>query len=153
MQRPRRALIVAAAALAAFLSSVAPVLGQGEATEDVSPTGEIDLGTIPPDRIVSAVASARKEIRLQGDSAEGYLHLAVALGSGDDQQGARVAIDRALALNPRLPGAWLQKALISINGGTLKDAIGYLQKEVEYDPQSVSARLEALSDALPQRRL
>ena len=137
-----RWIAIATLALTAFVLSVGSAFAQGMASEDVSPTGDIDLGTVPPDQIISAVATARKAIRQRTDSAEGYLHLAIALRSGGDQQGASEAIERALALNPQLPGAWLQKGLISINGGTLRAATGFFEKAVETDPKSIPARLE-----------
>jgi len=142
MPRLRRPLWLATAALAAFFFSVEPAFGQGMASENVSPTGDIDLTTVPPDQILGAVAAARKAIQQHPDSAEGYLQLAIALRSGNDQPGALAAIDRALALDPHLHGAWLQKGLISIDGGTLKAAIVYFRNAVESDPQSVAARLE-----------
>jgi len=142
MPRLRHSLWLATVGLAAFVFSVESAFGQGMASEDVSPTGDIDLVTVPPDQIVHAVAEARKAVQQRPDSAEGYLQLAVALRSGDDHQGALEAIDRALALNPHLPGAWLQKGLISIDGGTLKAALVYFRNAVEADPQSVAARLE-----------
>src|SRR5208337_732675 len=142
MTRLRLSLWLATAGLAAFVFSVESALGQGMASENVSPTGDIDLAAVPPDQILSAVAAARRAIQQRPDSAEAYLRLAIALRSGGDQQGAHEAIDRTLALDPHLPGAWLQKGLISIDGGTLKAATDYFRNAVEADPQSVPARLE-----------
>jgi len=96
MPRLRPGLWLATASLAAFVFSAECAFGQGMASENVSPTGDIDLATVPPDKIVAAVAAARKVIQQKPDSAEGYLQLAIALRSGNDQPGALAAIDKAL---------------------------------------------------------
>jgi Tfp pilus assembly protein PilF len=97
---------------------------------------------ISPDRVVEAVAKARREIAQNPNSAEGYFLLGTALRVGGNIDAASQALDRAVRLNPNLSGAWLQKGLIVLQNGTINSAESTFEKAVSSDPADAEARLQ-----------
>ena len=129
--------------------------GLGPATMEAAPfqvsassqaSGILEPGpALTADQVVEAITSARREIAQQPSEARGYLKLGNALRIAGDTGSATKALDHALALDPRLSGAWYEKGLMSIEGGTLPEATQLLQRAVECDSGNAPAHVELAS--------
>jgi tetratricopeptide (TPR) repeat protein len=109
--------------------------------------------SIPADRVVQAIARARREIAKNPNSADGYLLLGTALRVGGNFAAAGRALDRALQLNPRISAAWVQKGLIALqNGqkGTIASTEALFERAVDADPANAEARLQLAAILLRQ---
>lgn len=101
--------------------------------------------TLAPDRVVEVITAARQEIARSPADAQAYLKLGRALRVAGDTDAAKRALDHALSLDPRLSGAWYEKGLMAIDGGTLPEAANLFGKAVDCDPANASAHMELAS--------
>src|SRR5579863_5687670 len=127
-------LLTASGAMAAQVSAQKPASG-------LAPPAP----TIPPDKIVEAITAARARVAQNPGSPDGYLALGRALRVAEDAEGAAKALDRALALDPRLSRAWYEKGLMALESGTLPQAADLFRKAVDFDPGNAPTRIELAS--------
>ena len=95
--------------------------------------GSASLKLDPPD-LAEAEACFRKVTQMAPDRAEGYNGLGVALISQDRYEDARQALERAVALDPRLAVAWYNLARVCLVRDDIDRAIEAYEKAVELAP-------------------
>jgi Tfp pilus assembly protein PilF len=125
-----------------FALRVAPfqVSATRQATGILEPTTAVS-----PDEMVETITAARHEIGRAPTDPRGYLRLGRALRIAGDTDAASRALDHALALDPRLSGAWYEKGLMAIESGTLPEATNLFEKAVGCDASNASAHLQLAS--------
>ena len=101
--------------------------------------------TVRGDEVVEAITAARREIAQAPTDPRGHLRLGRALRIAGDTDAAARTLDHALALDPRLSGAWYEKGLMAIDSGTLPEATNLFQKAVDCDSGNAAAHLELAS--------
>jgi Tfp pilus assembly protein PilF len=78
----------------------------------------------------------------KGDSAEAHLLLGTAKLAANEISAARVDLERAIELNPKLPGAHSYLALVLLRGADTVGAAAEFQKELANDPNDFDANLQ-----------
>lgn len=87
----------------------------------------------------AALEAARRLAADAQDDARAQRLLALALRSAGDAEGARVAIERAIELDPEDAGLHLEHAGLLLGAGDLEGASGALEASVGLDPNSFGA--------------
>ncbi len=83
-----------------------------------------------------------KRILSRGDSAEAYLLRGTLEMSAHDRDGARADLEKAVALNPRLPGAHARLGELLLAAGETEHARAFFAEELALDPGEFTSNLK-----------
>ena len=82
-----------------------------------------------------------ERILKNGDTAEAHMLMAFTRMKANDKKGAAVEVDRALALKPNLPEAYILQGRLAFLESDLKSSESAFRKALDIDPNTFDARL------------